>query len=201
MIRGLILDKDYENGKNIKMIVENTNSSIKMDILDQRKSDFCLIDATEYDFIISSVRPVMADVMLKKTIPFTRLVLDKRTDYIEFDRSKERLLVDRNHIVGIEVMEKDCFIYSVDEVTKVSRVTMGELIEKLEIPEIVRCHKSYAVNVKYVKGFIRETRKRWKINFAIETEFDAHVTDLYFDNVVKKCEKYHGVKLVKTIRY
>ncbi len=201
MLRGLIIDTDYENGRNIKLIVENICSNIKLDILDQRKSDFCFIDMSGYDFVISSVRPVLADVLLKKAIPFTKLVMDKNTDIIRFDRSKEILMVDRNHIIGIEVIEKDCFIYTIDDVIKVTRVTLGTLIEKLEMPYLIRCHKSYAVNVKYIKRFKRETRRRWAIEFLVDTEFDARVTDMFLAEVTKMCETCHGIKLSKHIRY
>lgn len=201
MLKGLIIDTDYENGKNIKLIVENVCSNIKLDILDHRKSDFCFIDMTDYDFVIASFRPVLAHVLLKKAIPFTRLIMDKNTDIIEFERSKEILMVDRNHLVGIEVIEKDCYIYTIDDVIKVNRVSLKTLIEKLEMPELVRCHKSYAVNVKYVKGFNRETRRRWDIRFFVDTKFDARVTALFMDDVVEKCEKYHGIKMSKYINY
>lgn len=201
MLRGLIIDSDYENGKNIKLIVENIGSHIKLDILDQRKMDFCFIDTTNYDFIISSVRPVLADVLLKKAIPFTKLIMDKTTDLIEFDSSREILMVDRNHVIGIEVIEKDCFIYTLDDIIKVTRVTMGTLIEKLEMDEMVRCHKSYAVNVKYIKGFKRETRRRWGIEFLVNTGFDARVTERFMPDVIKKCEQCNGIKLSKLIRY
>jgi DNA-binding LytR/AlgR family response regulator len=170
-------------------------------VLDQSKTDFCFIDTTDYDFIIASSKPVLADTLLKKAIPFTRFVMDKTTDYMEIDRSKEILMVDRNHVIGVEVIEKNCFVHTTDEIIMVRRVPMGRLLETLDMPELVRCHKSYAVNVKYVKGFKRESRTRWKIKFFVDTEFDARVTNLYMDDVMEKCESYHGINFSKNLRY
>lgn len=200
-MRGLIIDNDYENGKNIKLIIENVLNNVKLDVLDQSKADFCFIDTTDYDFVIASVRPVLAHVLLKKAIPFTRLIMDKTTDYLEIDRSKEILMIDRNHVIGVEVVEKNCFVYTSDEIIKIRRVTLDKIVELLDMPELVRCHKSYAVNVKYVKGFKRETRTRWKIKFFIDTEFDARVTDTYMSRVMEKCDKFHGVNLSKNLKY
>ena len=200
-MKGLIIDTNHENAEKIKMIAENMNRDIHLDILNQKSSGFCLVDISEYSFILTATKPVNARLLISRLRPFVKVVMDKSSDYICLNRNKEIILIDRNKIIGIEVIEKNCYIHTTTEKVEILRITLTNLLDILEDPFIIRCHKSYAVNVKYVKGFKRETRTRWKTNFIIDTGFDCSVTDMFMQEVIKKCEYYHDVKMSKKIEF
>lgn len=200
-MKGLIIDTNYDNAENIKIIAENMCENLQLEILNQKTADFCLIDASEYDFILTSVKPVKARALLTRLRPFMRVVMDKSTDYVCLNKHNETILIDRNKIIGIEVIEKNCYIHTTNDRIEVSRITLTNLLEMLEIPYVVRCHKSYAVNVKYVKGFKRETRTRWHTRFIIETDFDCRVTDVFMKEVMDRCVEFHGIMMSKKIGY
>lgn len=200
-MKGLIIDTNYENADNIKIIAENMIENLELEILNQDFSDFCLIDAADYDFVLTSTNDVNARSLMSKLRPFLKVVLDKSADYAVLCRHREIIMVDRNKIIGIEVLDKHCYIQTTNDRIEVARITLTNLLEILEMPCIVRCHKSFAVNVKFVKGFRRETRRRWHTQFVIDTDFDCSVTDMYMEGVMEKCVEYHDVKLSKMIGF
>lgn len=200
-MKGLVIDSNYENAKNIKIIAEYVNKDLQLELLNQNKAEFCLIDASKYDFIITSAKPVNARVLISKLRPFFKVVLDKSADNIILSRYREIRIVDRNRILGIEVLGKNCYIHTTSETLEVDRITLTNLLDILETPHIVRCHKSFAVNVKYVKGLERETKHRWRTEFIIETDFECFITEVYIKEVMEKCVKYNNVKASKKIGY
>lgn len=200
-MKGLVIDANYENAENIKIIAENLNKKLQMEIMNPRASDFYLIDTSKYDFILTSAKAVNARALISRLRPFMKVVLDKTADNITLSRHNEIMIVDRNRIIGIEVQEKNCYIQTIDDRLEITRITLTNLLDILESPFIVRCHKSYAVNVRFVKGFVRETRTRWYTKFVIDTGFDCRVTDFYMDEVMSKCVEYHGIKMSKKIGF
>ena len=139
-MKGLIIDTNYDNAENIKIIAENMCENLQLEILNQKTADFCLIDASEYDFILTSVKPVKARALLTRLRPFMRVVMDKSADYVCLNKHNETILIDRNKIIGIEVIEKNCYIHTTNDRIEVSRITLTNLLEMLEIPNVVRCH-------------------------------------------------------------
>lgn len=193
-MKGLIISTDRENAENIKLIVENMRAGFEMEILDPGENNFCLIDCSEYDFMINSMKPAMAHEIISQIRPFAKTILNRTTNYIGLYRNQKIVYIDRNKIIGIEIMGRTCLIYTRKFVYKISRFTLNSLLDLLDDPNIVRCHKSYAVNIKYIKSFMRETKNRWKVDFIIETRFDCRISENFMGNVVEKFEKYNNVE-------
>lgn len=200
-MKGLIISTDYENAANIKLIVEHMRGGYQMDILDPGDRNFCLIDPSEYDFIINSVKPSIAHELISEIRPFAKTILNRTTNYIGLYRNQKIVYIDRNKITGIEVMDRSCVIHTRKFVYRITRTTLRNLLDLLNDPNIIRCHKSYAINIKYVKGFRRETPNRWVVDFIIDTDFDCRVSDRYLDYVIKRFEEYHDVKVNQFIEF
>lgn len=193
-MRGLIISTDYDNARNIKIIIESMKAGFEMDILDPGDENFCLVDSHEYDFVINSVKPAMAHEIISQIRPFSRAILNRATNYIGLYRNQKIMYIDRNKIIGVEIMERTCYIYTRRSVYQITRCTLNSLLEMLDDPNIVRCHKSYAVNVKFVKTFRRETPNRWTVDFITDTSFDCRVSETFIDRVIEKYEKFNDVK-------
>jgi len=200
-VKGLIIAENIENAENMKLIVENLRSGFEMDIMNPGEKAFCLIDTKEYDFIAYSVKPAMAQEIVAQIKPFTKTILNRTTNYIGLYRNQKIVYIDRNKIIGIEIMERTCFIYTKKFVYKITRTTLNNILQLLDDSNIVRCHKSYAVNIKYVKSFRRETQTRWIVDFIVDTGFDCRMSERYLNNVTERFEAYHDVKLNQFIEF
>ena len=200
-MKGLIISTDRENAENIKLIVEHMRGGFEMDILEPGDKNFCLIDSSEYDFILNAVNPSMAQELISQIRPFARTILNRTTNYIGLYRNQKIVYIDRNKIIGIEVMERICVVHTRKFMYKITRTTLRNLLDMLDDPHIIRCHKSYAVNIKYVNGFRRETPNRWVVDYIVDTDFECRISERYLDDVIDRFEEYHEVKVNRFIEF
>ena len=197
----LIISNDCNNAENIKLIVEHMKGGFEVDILDPEDKSFCLIDSGKYDFIINSVKPAIAHEVISQIRSFAKTILDKNTSYVGLHRNQKIIYIDRNKIIGIEVLERCCTIHTIKFTYSITRITLSKLLELLDDPDIVRCHKSFAVNIKYVHAFNRETPNRWVADFIIDTDFDCRISERFMKNVTERFDIYHEVKFNKNIEF
>ena len=200
-MKGLIIANDRTNAENVKLIVEHMKGGFEVDILDPEDSAFCLIDSSKYDFIINSVKPAMAHEIISQLRTFAKTILDKNTSYVGLYRNQKIIYVDRNKIIGIEVLERCCIIHTIKFTYSITRITLNKLLELLDDPDIVRCHKSFAVNIRYVHAFYRETPNRWVADFIIDTDFDCRISERFIKNVTERFNVYHEVKVNKNVEF
>lgn len=201
MIKGLIIDKDYTNAENTKIIMEDMIENLVMDIDETDEEGLSLTSAAGYDFILNSNAPVKKHVMEERAKPFIKKVIARKADRITIRKHKEVLFVDRNSIVGIEVMGKTCYIYTLDNKYVISRITLGELVKLIGDPCIMRCHKSFALNIKFITGIKKETRNRWMPMFIIDTVFQCIISDMYLEEVVKAFEEHNCINESKYVGF
>lgn len=196
MVNGIIIENDYNKAETIKILLENSDASVKVksDILDDGEESFTLLDISGYDFLMTHVKSINEYDLKRKIMPYLKLLSEKKSDYIVLHLTKKIVFLDKNEIVGIEVMVKDCYVYTRTGAYILGRITLKKLLEYLNDPNIVRCHKSYALNLKFVRGFKKETRTRWHPLFLVKTKFDCKVTDLFLDNVIKQFKANNNVE-------
>lgn len=200
MLRGLIIDSNYENAENTKLIMEDIVEDLEMDIFDPEKEGVTIIPTEGYDFILAPDTPAKKHVLEIEAVPFIETVLRHRSDFISVRKNKEVVFVDRSAIVGIEVINKNCYIYTMDNDVVITRITLHELIDLLEIPTLLRCHKSYALNVKFVTGVKKEGRNRGIPRFSARTDFRCCISDMYLDHIIEMAEKVRSITVSKYIK-
>lgn len=201
MIKGIVIDSNRENAENLKILLEYKDAKlgVKVDILSERDKKYELLDIRKYDFLMTNVKAINERDLKKHIIPFLKWLNKKTKNYIAIYSKKEVIYIDKNDIIGIEVIRKDCYVYTSKDAYKVERISMGSFLEQLNDPYIVRCHKSYALNLRCVEGFKRDTYTRWKPVFLIDTDFDCRVTDIYMGDVVKSFEENNEIDLTNII--
>ncbi len=197
MLKGLIINARYNGAEYMKIMIEKAEDlNAKVDVLEEQEEVMRIIDTKEYDFVMTSVMPVTEDDFKERIIPlFDIYTARDRHNYLRLEFPKEVLYIDRTNIVGLEVMGKQCYVHTEKTIYKIGRITMNKLIELLDDPNIVRCHKSFAVNLKYVRGFRKESRNRWSVLFLIDTDFDCLVSDGYMKRLT---ETISDIKVIKS---
>lgn len=197
MLRGLVIEPDSNKAETIKILLENKEKQlgIKIDILERTDKNYLLKNIRKYDFLVTQVTSIDERELNKQIIPYLKLLNNKGKDFVKVMLNKRVVYIDRNDLVGLEVIGKECYVYTRTGKYSLGRIPLRQLIEAIEDPYLVRCHKSYAINLKYVRGFVRETRTRWRPMFVITTMFDGKLTDVYLGGVINRFENLYDVKM------
>ncbi len=71
--------------------------------------------------------------------------------HLEFTTDRRKVSLPKSKIRYAEVREKYCHIFSTDGQEYVFRSSFSQLIEKLDEPCFLQCHRSFIVNMDYIK--------------------------------------------------
>ena len=189
MINGIIIDPDRENAETTKIIMEDAVKNLKMYIFEPREDGVTIVPTEGIDFLMAATSTVNKKIIGEQILPFIKTILHGKEEYVTIRKNKEVLYIDRSAIIGIEVMGKHCYIYTLDNKFVITRITLHSLIDLLGEPMLIRCHKSFAVNIRYVTGVKKEGRNRWRPRFIMETDFECYISDRYAGIVLKMLEE------------
>lgn len=201
MVTGLIIEHNNENANYIKSVIEEIEDNVCVRIMTDMEFCHRIADTKAVDFVIVPAGNMTESEILEEIIPFIRNIIDRKVENIALKKRRQAIYVDKNDIIGIEVMGKICYIHTISKGYHAFKITLGNLLELIDDPCLIRCHKSYAVNIKFVKGFKRETRTRWRADFITETDFYCAVTDLFIEDIIKVYEEYHNVEVSKFVEF
>ena len=201
MIYGLIIGCSNEKGNFIKDVIEGMDIDICLDIKGEGEAACSILDTKDVDFIVVPGENMTESEVSEEIIPFIKNVMDRKVENIALKKRRQAIYVDKNDIIGIEVMGKICYIHTIKKGYSAFKITLGNLLELIDDPCLIRCHKSFAVNIKFLKGFKRETRSRWRVEFYPETDFECFVTDLFIEDIIRKYEEYHDVGTSKFVGF
>lgn len=90
-------------------------------------------------------------------------------------------------IVALEVVKKDCVIHTADNTYHIPRKSLDEELKEIGESMILRCHKSFAINVAHVKGLTKAGRNLWEPIFDVDNEdIKCFISGTYYDVVMDK---------------
>lgn len=92
-------------------------------------------------------------------------------------------------IIAVEVMGKNCTIHTDDNSYTLNRITLEDVIKELDDPFIIRCHKSYALNLKKVSAVVKKQRNLWEAQFKAECSIRCFISKTYYDDVIRCYEE------------
>lgn len=99
-------------------------------------------------------------------------------------------LVDADSILGLEAMGRDCYLYVGKQKLKLIRQTLDMALKEINEPYCIRCHKSFALNLKNVTDISKVRRNIWKPTFSRETSFDCEISKTRYDEVMKRYKEF-----------
>ncbi|WP_246599450.1 LytR/AlgR family response regulator transcription factor [Clostridium lacusfryxellense] len=131
-----------------------------------------------YDFIL---KPYNIDDVVNMTKRFKLHIENLNEKTIEETKEKTYVVIDTrkgvnikiyiDEMIFIEVNLRVCMIHTINGVYKISNLALSKILKYIDSKDIIRCHKSYAVNIKYIK--------------RIEN-VDNKLSEIYFENYDKK---------------
>ena len=186
MFRGLILnntgdmkicaaDKRDELGEVAEMEVRRLGGSVQ------------IIDTREFDFIVISTKESSEDELKGTVTNFVSSMKKTNNETVALNLSEGTRYVDKEQIHFVEVIGRDCFVYINGSKYRLSRNALYHVMEAIDDPFLVRCHKSYALNVRHMDGIIKLRRGLWKpiINGCDSSE-ECLIGRSYYKNVIEK---------------
>lgn len=135
-----------------------------------------------YDYI---VKPYEIDCIISIVDKFEKHVSRKNKDirgtYFKID-DVTQVRVYHEEIIFIEYYLKECMIHTLDEVYNIKSRGLENTLEEISCSNIVRTHRSYAVNKKHIRNIEKINPKSWKIVFRDYNE-KAELSYNYKDNI------------------
>ncbi len=122
---------------------------------------------------------------LRQQIEKDETVLQKAYIQIHDEKGEMRLSIRRENLVLIESADNYVCVYYIngDKPKKAMiRNTLSRVAEQLEGTRIVRCHRSYMINLDHAKIFHRDKEGVF-IELGIESMPDVPISRTYADNV------------------
>lgn len=143
-----------------------------------------------YEYIL---KPYNKEQFYEKAEAFL-LALNKKIDVpnkkttgkaikVNVDGIKESIHI--RNILYVEVFEKHVTILTTKRIYKNVYMTLNELINNINDPFFIKCHKSYAVNIRRIYSISRVTSKTWNIFFEYTNSITCPVSAKYYKEVKK----------------
>lgn len=157
--------------------------------------DMNALDAFQEYHCYSFIRKPFTEKTLRKNLStFFAVFEEKETDglkdmkkviYLSSREGESFVYADR--IVALEVVKKDCVIYTEDNKYHIPRKSLEEELNEIGDAHIIRCHKSFAVNVSHIRGLTKVARNLWEPVFDVENDdLKCYVSGTYYDTVMSK---------------
>lgn len=190
MFRGLILSST--DNMEICMADDADAHGPEAEVSVKKLSGACqIIDTRELDFIVISPETASERELDDAVSDFVYSMRQTNHDTVVLDLNEETRYIDKEEILFIEVIGRDCFIYMNGSRYKLSRNALCHVMEAIDDPYLVRCHKSYAVNVRHLQGISRIRRGLWTPIFnSGDTAEECLIGRSYYKDVIEKHEEW-----------
>ena len=117
-----------------------------------------------YDFIVKPYKEKdiikIIDVFLNSS-PL-KSIKEGNYTFIDID-SNISVKLYHNDIIYIEYSDKTCDIHTISGIYSVKRTSLAKVLKSINDENIIQTHRSFAVNLKYVKEIEKTYEKVWNI--------------------------------------
>ncbi|MGL5577378.1 MAG: LytR/AlgR family response regulator transcription factor [Sarcina sp.] len=145
-------------------------------ILDAFKNTHC------YDFLVkpydvADIKEIINTFINKSKVQH----IEKKNYVIATLESGIDLKVYEDEILFVEYSRRKCIIYTINEVVEIRSLTLSKILN--ECPSLMQSHKSYLINIRYVKSIEKVYSKLWKVKFSLRDEI-AMLSNSYKEEVM-----------------
>lgn len=99
-------------------------------------------------------------------------------------------LVEAESILGLETAGRGCYVYVGQNRYRILRQTLDKTVKEIGDPYCLRCHKSFALNLRNVMDIKKARRNIWIPVFSQETEFQCEISKTHYQEVMNCYKKY-----------
>lgn len=185
MLKCLIVGSNGKSVAEIKDALQAYKLRTDCDILIADAS-LHLINPKKYDLIFVGDDTVTKKEINTKLRAMMYLGANNHGKRISYKKNQEWNYFDTATILGIEVIGRNCHVHTIRGVHVLNRQSLTGVLERIGDPYLVRCHKSYAVNLRYVIATTRIRRGLWKMEFFLDNDFDCLLGHAYYEQIQQK---------------
>lgn len=136
------------------------------------------VDALDY-----IIKPAKDEEIIQLITKYLDSKKEKEGPFITVIADYRKVDVTLSKIVYIEVIDKYCIFHTTERDIK-SRMSMNELVDKLSRP-FLRCHRSYMVNLDYVKDITEDfIMKNGDVVYIRKNDY-AHIKEEYLKYLMR----------------
>ncbi len=108
---------------------------------------------------------------------------------IIFDIEGKLIKVYVDEIYFIEINQKLCTVYTKKSIYKSKKLTLRKVLDMINDSYFRQSHKSFAVNIRYIKNIEKISNKQWDISFD---NYDrcALLGPKFYDQIIEKFKNY-----------
>lgn len=99
-------------------------------------------------------------------------------------------LMEAQSILGLETEGKNCYVYAGQNRYRILRQTIDKTLEEIGERYCIRCHKSFALNLRNVVDIKKDRRNIWIPVFSQETDFQCEISKTHYEEVMRQYHKY-----------
>lgn len=105
--------------------------------------------------------------------------------------AKGEVFVGVKDILSAEVRNKVCTVFTTDGAYQLTRRTLDEIIGIVDDEFFLRCHRSFALNVRQLRGIEKVDRRIWRAVFDLDTE-PCLISKSYLGPVMEKYKTFQA---------
>lgn len=110
---------------------------------------------------------------------------------VYLSHSRGEVFIPRKEILFAEVRNKVCSVVTVNGSYEMNRQGLEDLIGVVDDSLFLRCHRSFALNIRQLKGIEKLDRRIWKAVFESETG-TCLISSSYIDQVMEKYRAFQA---------
>lgn len=150
-----------------------------------------IIDTRELDYIVISRESSSGEDVYNAITDFVTSMIKTNNETVALNLNGCTRYVEKEKILFIEVIGRDCFIYMAGGKYKLSRNALCHVMEIIDDPYLVRCHKSYALNVRHIDGIRKVGRGLWKpLVSGCDSSEECLIGRSYYKSVISKHDEW-----------
>lgn len=150
----------------------------------------------EKPYTVDSFEKAVGDLLRELDIQKERGKLkhpaDNRKKMILLELREERILVDIDEILYFETEGRNLRVHTKQKSIPDISMTLEDVIHAANCSTIVRCHKSYAINVKNVRSIKNIDRRLWHAYFNDQSDSFCQISKTYHNNVSELFSQNQG---------
>lgn len=193
MVRGLILDSTGDRADSLKEMLDKMYKAADFNIIETAQESVNIIDTRNIDMVLVPMGKVPLGEVIESTESFVNNIIEPGKNFIRMKINNSMKYINIDRILCIEVMGRNSYIYTPKNKYTVHRQSLSRMLEQINDPYLIRCHKSYAVNIRNVTDIYKERRGIWKVAFKQKTKAECLVGEIYYDIVMRKHEEWLSI--------
>lgn len=89
-------------------------------------------------------------------------------------------------ILALEILGRDCIVYTMEGQYQLPRMGLVKQVQEIGEPYLVRCHKSFAINLLHISGVRKKGRNLWAPVFRKKCNIDCEISKTYYVKVMMR---------------